>query len=265
MGGVEHFSLTHFEYHKGDVLGYASAWLSLVPLIVGVVACTALLLRRELEQLLFIVATLCNVALNVLLKRHVFRELRPVTSYFDNKQSFGMPSNHAQFMAFSAAYVVCWLYASRGGRHALAALHKWSVANGVVCAAVAVAAARVYLGVHSVAQVAYGLLIGTVLGLAAHVCVLEPTRCYLFPRVETWRVAQWLRLRDNAALPDLMRLEFALHRAAKLAAAEQQEPCWDSVQVTFTSSKSAAAAAAAAAVNDNAEAAASNNSNHKDD
>ncbi|MEM7216814.1 MAG: phosphatase PAP2 family protein [Pseudomonadota bacterium] len=92
---------------------------------------------------------------------------------------FGMPSGHAQ--GATALLVGCALLAARG-RRAL----PWVLALG---AAMLIAVSRVYLGVHSVAQVIWGFALGLALSLVLW--------RYL-PALEAWAQARSLPARVGA-------------------------------------------------------------------
>lgn len=101
-------SLTHVHYNPGDPLSYISAWLALVPQGLCVVYVTLFITSREIEIALAFGGQLACEVLNFALKR-LIKERRPEKIHVTGK-GYGMPSSHAQFMAFWSVYVSLWLW-----------------------------------------------------------------------------------------------------------------------------------------------------------
>lgn len=100
------FSLTHVLHDPKDPLGVAFAVSALVPIFLIVAYLTAFIARREAAILAMLLGQLLNEAINSLLKR-TFEGPRPYPHIGDGH---GMPSSHAQFMAFAAAYYSSYLF-----------------------------------------------------------------------------------------------------------------------------------------------------------
>lgn len=112
---------------------------------------------------------LLNEALNQVLKRSI-RQRRPDGARMGGN---GMPSAHAQFIAFFAAYVAAYTLKRMGVHRQLE--KQLTVAGAAVLAAV-VCYSRVRLGYHSVEQVVVGAAVGAVTGLAWHAIVAAVSR-----------------------------------------------------------------------------------------
>lgn len=173
--GLRPLALSHVEYTDGDVLGMLLAAASLLPIALVVATATLAAFRRELRLISLLSGLLLCEASAQLIKRTLMQP-RPPSALSD--RSPGMPSSHAQLMAFLAAYLTAFLYRDctmqwRLTKHiCVAAL---TAACGTVCAA------RVYLQYHSPDQVVAGLAIGAALGLAW----LALTDHLLVPRFRT--------------------------------------------------------------------------------
>jgi len=105
-----------------------------------------------------------NEATNHVLKEFVFEEDRPLR----NLPGRGMPSAHAQSMAFVTIFVICFI---RWRKERFLDQHESHLLiTGLVLDTVVVSFARVYLGYHTVRQVVVGLGFGTCFGLAWMAC-----------------------------------------------------------------------------------------------
>ncbi|KAA0170702.1 hypothetical protein FNF28_01246 [Cafeteria roenbergensis] len=158
---LEPFKFTHVVYQKGDLLGKLMALLSLAPIFIMVSYATLVASRRDLRTISLVVGQLLNELLNTALK-HWIKQPRPVALVRFHLGSYGMPSDHAQFMFFAAAYVL--LFASLRWGQPLYARAGWCLA--AVCFAAAVALSRVYLMYHTPEQILVGALVGSVAGVA---------------------------------------------------------------------------------------------------
>jgi len=161
-------SVTHVYYDPHDNLSLLCAYLALLPQALCVVYATLTLTTREAEIVLTFAGQLACEALNFCLKR-LIKEERPARIH---GKGYGMPSSHAQFVAFWSISVTLFLLVrytppkvmGRGG-----ATHRpWSLTERLmVCAAglgmAAVTAwSRVYLGYHSPRQVVWGSAAGAI-------------------------------------------------------------------------------------------------------
>lgn len=125
------------------------------------VAYTSLLIAtREVEILLMLAGQLLCEAVNFGLKR-LIRQERPTRMH---GKGYGMPSSHAQFMAFWAMYLALFISLRHAGPHSHR-VEKWGLVVAAVVGAVAVATSRVYLGYHSQRQVVVGMSAGFVFAI----------------------------------------------------------------------------------------------------
>ena len=149
---------------------------------------------------------LLNELLNTALK-HWIKQPRPVALVRFHLGSYGMPSDHAQFMFFAAAYVM--LFASLRWGQPLYARAGWCLA--AVCFAAAVALSRVYLMYHTPEQILVGALVGSVAGVAWFAvteALLQPS----FRAVAETPLARWLLVRDCSDCRDVLTAEFEATR-----------------------------------------------------
>ncbi|KAG0642414.1 hypothetical protein HOY80DRAFT_881714 [Tuber brumale] len=91
-------SFSHVYYNPDDPLSLLCAWLALLPQALGVSYATLVIAQREIEVLLMFAGQLSCEAVNWAFKRY-FKQGRPKQMY---GKGYGMPSSHAQFMAFFA-------------------------------------------------------------------------------------------------------------------------------------------------------------------
>ncbi|KAL3432802.1 phosphatidic acid phosphatase type 2/haloperoxidase [Aspergillus tetrazonus] len=155
-------SLTHVHYNPDDPLSLVSAWLALVPQALCVVYVTLVWASREVEVGLMFAGQLVCEALNFALKR-IIKEERPKQMF---GKGYGMPSSHAQFVAFFAIYLTLFLifrHAPNGANQSI--LFRMVASLGITLGASAVAVSRIYLTYHTVRQVLAGCAVGAVFAL----------------------------------------------------------------------------------------------------
>jgi dolichyldiphosphatase len=205
-------SVTHVYYDPDDPLSLFCAYLALIPQGLCVVYVTLVLFTREVEiGLTFTGQVACEV-LSFVLKR-LIKEQRPPRMHGNG---YGMPSSHAQFMAFWSLSVVLFLLvrhrppAASTAKHPDASYHQpWSFVQrlGVGVAAVALAAltawSRIYLNYHTPRQVVAGLGAGILFALVwfAAVGVLRATGWLAWGL--DLPIAKAVRLRDLAVEEDM--------------------------------------------------------------
>ncbi|CAG8649797.1 18905_t:CDS:2, partial [Acaulospora morrowiae] len=99
------FSLTHVEFDPTDPLAFLFAFITLSPLALIVSYVTIILARREMVAINMFFGQLICEGLNFLLKR-LIKEKRPEKL----GKGYGMPSSHAQFMAYFTTFSILYLY-----------------------------------------------------------------------------------------------------------------------------------------------------------
>ncbi|KLO79937.1 CAX4 protein [Fusarium fujikuroi] len=172
-------SVTHVYYDPDDHISLACAYLALLPQVLCVVYATLVLFTREVEVALMFLGQLACEVLNFALKR-LIKEERPRRIH---GKGYGMPSSHAQFVAFWSVSLALFLLVRHKpprvhGIRAESSLHRpWSVlervAVSVVAAAIAAATAwsRVYLNYHTPKQVIVGSVAGVISALGWFIIV----------------------------------------------------------------------------------------------
>jgi dolichyldiphosphatase len=202
------FSLTYVVYGRDDTVGYALAALTLTPIFLVVAYVTLALSRRDLTTLVLGVGQALNEVLNFGLKR-IIREARP-TEVHTYAPKYGMPSNHSQFMAFWAVYIMLWMWFRWSHQGKL-----WKVMASIFASSLAglVMYSRVYLGYHSILQVLVGCLVGGAVAILWYIF----SEAYLRPHyaaIAKWRVCQYFLVRDTSAVGDVLSLEYRAVLAA---------------------------------------------------
>ena len=163
-GELEPFVYTFVEYVSGSAFQKLLALISLSPIFVMVSYATLLVSRRDLHTLTLLCGQLVNEAVNTALK-HALGVARPFPALhaaFNAASPYAMPSDHAQFVFFLAAYVALW--SSR--RWLVGAAWRLALVSVAFAWACAVSVSRVVLRYHTVSQIVAGAVIGAVGGAA---------------------------------------------------------------------------------------------------
>ncbi|KAI4862208.1 PAP2-domain-containing protein [Hypoxylon rubiginosum] len=201
-------SLTHVHYDPTDPLSYLCAWLALVPQGLCVVYATLIWSTREAEVALLFAGQLACEALNFALKR-LIKEERPRRM---NGRGYGMPSSHAQFVAYFAVSIALFLLFRHQPPHprvrrrnhtpmGLPERAAWSALG--LAAAAAVAWSRVYLNYHTEKQVFVGAAAGTVSAVGWFLVTTVVRRSGWLAWALENPVARFLRVRDLVVEEDL--------------------------------------------------------------
>ncbi|KAL4779982.1 phosphatidic acid phosphatase type 2/haloperoxidase [Aspergillus varians] len=193
-------SLTHVHYNPEDPLSFLSAWLALVPQALCVVYVTLVWASREVEVGLMFAGQLVCEALNFALKR-IIKEERPRQMF---GKGYGMPSSHAQFVAFFAIYIGLFLLF----RHSPNATNQGIffrvfASLGISLGAAAVAVSRIYLSYHTPRQVLAGCAAGVLFALAWFVFTGFLRSSGFIDWALEHAIARFLRLRDLVVSEDL--------------------------------------------------------------
>ncbi len=148
------FALVYYDPY--DPLSYFSALLTFWPFVIGLLTFAAFVTHGELWMCVVGSGQLANELLNHVLK-HAFAGQRPDGSA---KQDFGFPSSHAQWVGFSLVLA----------RYTFGRLHRPTFVQHIALflfsgLCIATPVSRVYLGVHSYDQVAWGAAIGAMVGV----------------------------------------------------------------------------------------------------
>ncbi|KZM26683.1 catalytic [Ascochyta rabiei] len=223
-------SLTHVHYNPADRLSYLCAWLALVPQGLCVVYATLIWSNREIEIGLMFAGQMACEALNWVLKRH-FKEERPrgrhshvrvsppgrqptsqdstLTSAEMHGKGYGMPSSHAQFVAFFSVTLTLFLL-FRHVPHPTETHTPFSFAGRFVlsllamASAAAVAVSRIYLSYHTQKQVFVGCACGALFAILWFVFTTYLRRAgWIEWALSTW-LARAFRVRDLVIQEDLV-------------------------------------------------------------
>lgn len=176
-----------------DPVSHLCAYLALIPQALVIVYATLLLSTREAEVLLLFAGQLACEAANFLLKR-LIKEARPARI---PGRGYGMPSSHAQFVAFWSVSVALFLLVRhRANGRSLGLPARAGAALGGFGVAGAVAASRVYLSYHTPRQVLAGLVAGTVCAFAWYGLTAAVRSSGLLERLLVSPFGRLLLLRD---------------------------------------------------------------------
>ncbi|KAI0024501.1 PAP2 superfamily protein [Xylariomycetidae sp. FL0641] len=208
MAPLASLSLTHVHYDPTDRISYLCAWLALIPQGLCVMYATLVWSTREIEIALMFAGQLACEALNFALKR-LIKEERPRRM---NGKGYGMPSSHAQFVAYFSVSMALFLILRhrplspgvRRRNHSPMTMPErvfWSVAG--LGMAAAVAWSRVYLNYHTEKQVLVGSLAGTVSAVGWFVVTTILRQSGWLEWALDTPVAKWLRVRDLVVEEDL--------------------------------------------------------------
>lgn len=205
-------SLTHVRYHKGDLLGHALSWFSLLPVFIALGGFMShFFFRRELQAMFFALGLCVNEVINQIVK-DLAHEARPLTcEALEMCDSNGWPSSHSQYMCFFSMY--CTLLATRRlqfddeFRRTFVALLPWPFALTVMYS-------RVYLGYHTTPQIIAGGSLGMILG-AGWFFLMDNWVAEWFPWLEDTTVCQYLRIKDSSHIPDVIGFEYRNSREAR--------------------------------------------------
>lgn len=190
--------------HEDNPFDKALALLTFLPFFVLIGLSALLFVRRCTETAFAAAGLVASTALNLVLK-HAIQQPRPPGSH---RGDYGMPSDHSQFTAFFAVYIVCWLHLSDRVHWRGDSSWTRSLYSAIAIASVPVIMySRVRLGVHSVEQVLAGAFLGALLGAAWHSCGQRWARPRLFPWAAATRLGRWLRVRDAVAVYDAQLIE----------------------------------------------------------
>ncbi|KAK1054041.1 hypothetical protein LTR74_016111 [Friedmanniomyces endolithicus] len=201
-------SLTHVHYDPADPISHACAYLALVPQALVITYVALIWSTREVEILLMFAGQMGCEAFNWLLKRTI-KEQRPPQMH---GKGYGMPSSHAQFVAFFSAFLTLFLLFRHNPHHPHASSthaptpywQRLSLALLSMVSAGAVAQSRVYLYYHTPSQVYVGLLVGVLCAVAWFAVTSAARHWKLVDEALDTPLARWLRLRDLVVNEDLV-------------------------------------------------------------
>ncbi|KAM4056097.1 PAP2 superfamily protein [Hirsutella rhossiliensis] len=210
-------SLTHVYYDADDPVSLGCAYLALLPQALCVVYATLILSTREAEIALAFAGQLACEALNFALKR-LIKEDRPRRIH---GKGYGMPSSHAQFVAFWSLSLALFLLVrhrpqtapspsssaralSLGARHRpWSLLERLLVSLAAAALAALVAWSRIYLGYHTPRQVFAGTAAGALSAIAWFLATAHLRRSGFLAWALDTPLARAFRVRDLVVHEDM--------------------------------------------------------------
>ncbi|EME48147.1 hypothetical protein DOTSEDRAFT_147397 [Dothistroma septosporum NZE10] len=225
-------SLTHVRYNPADPLSHISAYLALVPQALMIAYVSLIWGTREIEIVLMFVGQLGCEALNWILKRYI-KEERPTQML---GKGYGMPSSHAQFVAYFSAFLTLFLlfrHDPNNHPHAsnthlpIPLWQRLGLAALSLVSAAAVAQSRIYLNYHTPKQVYIGIGAGVSCAAAWFVVTSAARRFGVVDKILELPLMRWLRFRDlvvHEGLEDAGwgRWELAKQKRAELVAKKRK-------------------------------------------
>ncbi|CAG8694468.1 4757_t:CDS:2 [Cetraspora pellucida] len=195
-------SLTNVEFDSSDPIAYAFAYITLSPLVILVVYPTIIVARREVASInMFIGQFSCEI-LNAVLKRWL-KEKRPTDKLGDG---YGMPSSHAQFIAYFTTFSILYLYIRITFDQNL---WKFPIAFSLIILSITVSYSRIYLDYHTSKQVLVGNIFGVGFALIWFIITESILRSFgVFKLIVESPLAKFFYLRDSSYVPNIIKVEY---------------------------------------------------------
>ncbi|CAI2183092.1 18439_t:CDS:2 [Funneliformis geosporum] len=195
-------SLTHVEFDPKDPFSYAFAYVTLSPLIIVISYISTIISRRELMMINMFLGQLTCEILNTGLKKWI-KEKRPSDKI---GVGYGMPSSHAQFIAyftiFSCIYL-CYKITFRNN------LWKLPLTFGLIIFSFLVSYSRIYLHYHTTKQVIVGNIFGGAFAIFWYLLIEKIIRPLgIFKTIIYSPIAKYFYLKDNSSAKDIIRIEY---------------------------------------------------------
>lgn len=208
---LKHTKLTCVHYQPGDTLGKLLAHVALAPVLLLVYQFAKVYTRREVHEVVLLLGLVLEEGLARGLKE-LLQHPRPATcAVLHLCHSHGMPSSHTSMMfciAMAGSCCAARLFSKQG---TLGQLMSAAEVLALWVGAAGVAVSRVYLGYHSIDQVAAGAVLGAVCGVAwvAIMHALQP----LYRAVASVPLLQQLGVKDTYGCAEPLLVEAAAHKA----------------------------------------------------
>ncbi|OBA16906.1 uncharacterized protein OGAPODRAFT_38952, partial [Ogataea polymorpha] len=191
------FDHTYILYDESNIFSLAVALFSLLPILILVFLFSWFVVTREIECCLIALGQVINDVISCMLKKLVKLE-RPTKGQIFKKEGglvYGMPSSHAQFMAFFVTYMSLRMFlqwptpVERSTKIGLSVL--------LVAAQVLVCYSRLYFEYHDLAQIWVGTLLGQVLGSLCFLVVALLRDLGVVNRALDLQICQFLFMKDS--------------------------------------------------------------------
>ncbi|CAL8071922.1 unnamed protein product [Calicophoron daubneyi] len=176
----------------------------MTPIFIAIGLSTLVLFRRDLFTICQFIGLLINELTNIVLKRFL-KHPRP-TQLSAQTRSYGMPSDHSQFMGFFCACFICFLFI-RLDKKSFSHGFRYILCGGCILSTLLTCYSRIYLFYHTVQQVFVGLALGIIFGLAWFLIVqvfLTP----MFPQMCNSFIGRILMLQDFTLIPNVLVFEY---------------------------------------------------------
>lgn len=211
---LRHTGLTCAHYSAGDALGKVLAHASLAPVAMLLLQAGRVHARREVHEALVLCGLVLEEAVARCLKA-MLRQPRPAgtCAALGLCSSHGMPSSHASLAAAAATLMLLRATMLWPLRRCFSRTVSAVETAVVVAAAAAAAVSRVYLGYHSWAQVAAGVVLGCVFGCLWHMVLAAAAPWYAVAAAAPPLAA--LGFKDTWGEHDALAVEAAAHTAAR--------------------------------------------------
>jgi dolichyldiphosphatase len=170
------FEFTYVEYPSDEpLIGIFMVIISYIPLLIPVVVLTIAVSKNCPHHALFFIGLVMSHGLAKLIKK-ISKQPRPAGAFLSN---YGMPSDHSMLMFFVTTYVGLLLM---NDNRVTNSSTRISISSFLLTSLL-VAYSRLYLGVHSVAQVS----VGSILGIAFGCCWYLLSKKFFFKsRIFLW-------------------------------------------------------------------------------
>jgi len=212
-------SLTHVHYDPNDPVSYFCAWLALVPQGLCIVYATLIWSTREVEILLMFAGQMACEALNFALKR-LLKEERPKQMH---GKGYGMPSSHAQFVAFFSLSLALFLllrHTPKQPTHLhtpLNMVQRTGLSGLALMCAGLVAWSRIYLSYHTPKQVLVGFIAGSVTAILWFLFTAGARKVGLLAWILELPITRLFRMRDLVIEEDLCQAGWEKWEAKRLS------------------------------------------------
>lgn len=214
-------SITHIHYDPNDSISYLCAWLALVPQGLCVVYATLIWSTREIEILLMFAGQMACEVFNLILKR-ILKEERPIQMH---GKGYGMPSSHAQFVAFFSTSLALFLLFRHTPKPATVSHTPFSMIERVGLSVLAivgaglVACSRIYLNYHTTKQVLVGCFAGVLSAFGWFLVTSITRQAGLVQWCLDLYIVRLFRVRDLVVEEDLCQAGWEKWEAKKMPAA----------------------------------------------
>ncbi|GBC00998.1 hypothetical protein RclHR1_04020024 [Rhizophagus clarus] len=195
-------SLTHVEFNPKDPLSYTYAYITLSPLIILISYVSIIVARRELMMINMFFGQLFCEMLNSGLKKWI-KEKRPNDKL---GSGYGMPSSHAQFIAYFTIFASVYLYYKITFRNNS---WKFPIILGLILFSCLVSYSRIYLNYHTTKQVIIGNILGLTFAIFWYILLEKIIRPLgIFKIIIESRLARYFYIRDNSSIKDIIKIEY---------------------------------------------------------